>query len=83
MPPNRVSFRLKTNQAANAKAWVMMAKYTPLMRLRNARNPKRVAKSTGTRMAPRKPPKKLLNGYQKSGSSFTWVQTMKSGSSLP
>ena len=40
VPPSMVSLRRKMSHIASARAWVMMEKYTPLMRLRKAKNPK-------------------------------------------
>ena len=62
VPPRFVSLRLKTSQAMSAKACVMMAKYTPRMRLRNARNPKMSAKQAGARDRPARR-QKAIKGF--------------------
>jgi len=48
VPPRRISLRLKTSHAESASACVMIEKYTPRIRLRNARKPKASAKRPGT-----------------------------------
>ena len=37
LPPKPVSLRKNSSMAAKVSAWVMMEKYTPLMRERNAK----------------------------------------------
>ena len=37
VPPRFIAFRLNINQVDRARAWVMIEKYTPRMRLRNVR----------------------------------------------
>ena len=68
---------------ASARAWVMMEKYTPLIRLRKAKNPKTKAKRTGTARARTMATGKWRKGPQNHGSVFTWFHTMKSGRALP
>ena len=49
VPPRFMALRLKVSHAQRARAWVMMEKYTPRMRLRNVRKPKMAANRPGTR----------------------------------
>ena len=74
--------RLNTSQADSASACVMIDRYTPRTRLRNARKPNISANRAGTAMMAISVNVALLNGRQNSGSSFTWFHTMKSGSAL-
>ncbi len=48
VPPRFSEFRLNMSQAERARAWVMMEKYTPRIRLRNVRKPKIHAMAAGT-----------------------------------
>ena len=48
LPPKPVSLRKNSSMKAKVSAWVMMEKYTPLMRERNAKKPKTKASIPGT-----------------------------------
>ena len=48
LPPKPVSLRKNSSMKAKVSAWVMMEKYTPLMRERNAKNPNTKARIPGT-----------------------------------
>jgi len=63
-------------------AWVMMEKYTPLIRERKAKKPNTRAKTPGTRTAMSMANQKCSKPCQYQGSSFQSRKTMKSVSSL-
>src|SRR5215475_2458296 len=48
VPPRFMALRLKVSQAQRARAWVMIEKYTPRIRLRKVRKPKMRATTPGT-----------------------------------
>ena len=49
LPPMSISLRLKASISAKVSAWVMIEKYTPVTRERNASQPKISASSPGAR----------------------------------
>jgi hypothetical protein len=49
LPPKPVSLRKNSSMKAKVIAWVMMEKYTPLMRERKAKKPNTSANRPGTR----------------------------------
>jgi len=63
-------------------ACVMMEKYTPLMRERNANQPNTSASSPGTATTSTSVAMKLSDSAQCQGSVFQSRNTMKSGRSL-
>ncbi len=50
LPPNPVSLRKNSSMKAKVIAWVMIEKYTPLMRERKAKKPNTSASSPGARI---------------------------------
>ena len=82
LPPKPVSLRKKSNIAAKVMACVMMEKYTPLMRERNAKNPNTSATRPGTATMKISVAKKLSLKVQCQGNVFQSRNTMKSGRSL-
>ncbi len=68
--------------AANVSAWVMMEKYTPLMRERKAKKPNTKASSPGTATTRKADQRRESVPSQYHGSSFQSRNTMKSGRSL-
>ena len=66
--------------AAKVSAWVMIEKYTPLMRERKAKKPKINATSAGSSSTLATATRKLSLPAQYQGSSFQSRKTMKSGS---
>ena len=82
LPPKPVSLRKNSSMAANVMACVMMEKYTPLMRERNAKYPNTKATTPGTATTSRQVAMKLSEKVQCQGKAFQSRNTMKSGSSL-
>ena len=68
--------------AANVMAWVMMEKYTPLIRERNAKKPNTSATSPGAATTRNSVAKKLSDRAQCHGKVFQSRKTMKSGNAL-
>ena len=81
LPPKPVSLRKNSSIAANVIACVMIEKYTPLMRERNANQPNTNASSPGTSTTISSWNTKLSLKVQCQGYSFQLRNTMKSGMS--
>jgi hypothetical protein len=69
LPPKPVSLRKNKSIAANVMAWVMMEKYTPLMRERNAKKPNTSATMPGASTISASVATKLSLSIQCQGSS--------------
>ncbi len=82
LPPNPVSLRKNSSIEAYVRAWVMIEKYTPLMRERNAKKPKISATSPGTSTTSIAAYQKWSVKLQYHGYFFQSRNTMKSGRSL-
>ncbi len=82
LPPKPVSLRKNSSIAAKVKACVMMEKYTPLMRERNAKKPNTKASRPGTTITSSICATKESLRAQCQGSAFQSRKTMKSGRSL-
>ena len=48
VPPRFMALRLNVSHAQRARAWVMIEKYTPRIRLRKVRKPNTAATTPGT-----------------------------------
>src|SRR3982751_3264605 len=70
LPPKPVSLRKKSSIAAYVMACVMIEKYTPLMRERNAKKPKMNATTPGTATMRNSVAAKLSEKVQCQGSDF-------------
>src|SRR5258706_7688690 len=81
LPPKPVSLRKNSSMNANVIACVMIEKYTPLMRERNAKKPNTSASSAGTRITSATHHRKLSELVQYQGNFFQSRNTMKSGRS--
>ena len=82
LPPKPVSLRKNSSMAAKVMAWVMIEKYTPLMRERKAKKPNTRATRPGTSTISKSVATKLSDSAQCQGSAFQSRNTMKSGRSL-
>ena len=81
LPPKPVSLRKNSSMSAYVSACVMIEKYTPLIRERNAKKPNTSASTPGTSSAISIANVKWSKPCQYQGSSFQSRNTMKSGSS--
>jgi hypothetical protein len=81
LPPKPVSLRKKNSIAAKTRAWVMIEKYTPLMRERKAKKPNTRPTSAGTVSTRSTAQRNESEPVQYQGSSFQSRKTMKSGRS--
>ncbi len=82
LPPKPMSLRKNASIAAKVSAWVMIEKYTPLMRERNAKKPNTKASSPGTAITLTTATANESEPAQYQGKAFQSRNTMKSGSSL-
>src|SRR5436853_6206193 len=82
LPPKPVSLRKNSSIAAYVSACVMIEKYTPLMRERNAKKPNTNASTPGTSTTSSAQYQKWSVKLQYQGYCFQSRNTMKSGRSL-
>ncbi len=81
LPPKPVSLRKNSSMKAKVIAWVMMEKYTPLMRERKAKKPNASASRPGARITSVALHRKCSDPVQNQGKAFQSRNTMKSGRS--
>src|ERR1700733_9531111 len=79
LPPKPKSLRKNSLNKAKVIAWVMIERYTPVTRERNANQPKASARRPGASATIAIAYGSQLNPHQASGSSFQFKNTMKSG----
>ena len=82
LPPNPVLLRKNSSIAAKVSACVMIEKYTPFTRERNAKKPNTNASRPGTSTTSSAAHQKCSLFHQCQGNSFQSRNTMKSGRSL-
>src|SRR5471032_501233 len=83
LPPNPVSLRKNSSIPANVRAWVMIEKYTPLIRERKAKNPNTIANKPGANTTRHMAQRKWLVPVQYHGNSVHDKKVMNAGSSSP
>ena len=83
LPPKPVSLRKNRSMPAKVSAWVMIEKYTPLIRERKAKKPKTKASTPGTSTTRHMAQRKLDVPYQYQGSSFQARKLMNAGRPSP
>src|ERR1700761_6199073 len=81
LPPKPMSLRKNASISAYVRAWVMIDRYTPVTRERNASQPNTIASTPGTSMTMAAANQKWLKPYQYQGGEFQLRKTMKSGRS--
>ena len=82
LPPKPVSLRKNSSMKAKVIAWVMIEKYTPLIRERNAKNPNTNASRPGTATTRNTLHRNESVPHHCQGNAFQSRNTMKSGRSL-
>src|SRR5690606_33710607 len=83
LPPKPVSLRKNSSMPAKVSAWVMIEKYTPLIRERKAKKPNTKASKPGASTTRHMPQRKLEVPYQYQGSSVQARKLMNAGSPSP
>ncbi|MNL71753.1 hypothetical protein D3C87_1969610 [compost metagenome] len=83
MPPKPVSLRKNSSMPAKVRAWVMIEKYTPLIRERKAKKPNTNASNPGASTTRHKVQRKLLVPVQNHGSSVHDRNVMNAGKPSP
>ena len=79
LPPKPVSLRKNSSIIAKVIAWVMIEKYTPLMRERKAKKPNTKASRPGASTTSAICARNEFESPQCQGNSFQLRNTMKSG----
>ncbi|MCY1432459.1 hypothetical protein D9M71_484590 [compost metagenome] len=83
LPPKPVSLRKNNSIPAKVRAWVMIEKYTPLIRDRKAKKPNTRASNPGASIARHKAQRKCWVPAQYQGSSVQDKKVMNAGKPSP
>ncbi|MNN70115.1 hypothetical protein D3C81_1859470 [compost metagenome] len=83
LPPKPVSLRKNSSIPAKVRAWVMIEKYTPLIRERKAKKPNTKASNPGAKTTRHRVQRKLLVPVQNHGISVHDRKVMNAGKPSP
>jgi len=83
LPPNPVSLRNSSSIPAKVRAWVMIEKYTPLIRERKAKKPNTRASKPGASTIRHRAQRKCSVPAQYQGNSFHERKVMNAGKPSP
>ncbi|MNC64323.1 hypothetical protein D3C75_1145110 [compost metagenome] len=83
LPPKPVSLRKNSSMPAKVRAWVMIEKYTPLIRERKAKKPNTRASRPGASTTRHRVHRKLDVPYQYQGNSVQDRKVMNAGRPSP